>query len=134
MIRARGDHIPQGTPLSRGKKQKYQRYGVTGEGRGQANANGHFVGFAATPGTSNHGWAAAVDIDRTKSGFTGGQENNSPEFRWLNKFAGDFNFTFGVKGEHWHLDWVPFTQNVKSIRDTEQKSNFALDINVGKTN
>ena len=43
-------------------------------------------------------------------------EDNSPEFRWLNKFAGNFNFTFGVDTEHWHVDWIPFLQNVKVIK------------------
>ena len=69
---------------------------------------------AAVPGTSGHGWAAAVDLNRDD--WTGGRGGRSPEFRWLNKFSKDFNFVFGVEGEHWHIDWMPFSSHVKTLR------------------
>jgi len=77
--------------------------------RSEHDADGNFIGFAATPGTSNHGWGAAVDIDRDASGWTNGNEGNSPEFQWINKFSQDYNFVFGVRNEHWHIDWMPFS-------------------------
>lgn len=108
MIRAAGDKCP----------------GVGGDGTGnqQYNANCDFVGFAAVPGNSNHGWAAAVDIIRSDwpgYPFPGTKSSNfrvsneSPgEFRWLNKFGSRWNFVFGVRNEHWHLDWTKFGQQV----------------------
>ena len=107
MIRVGGDEA--GCPGPYGN-------GVKGEGAGQYNKNCKFVGYAATPGTSNHGWGSAVDIDRPASGWTGDQAGNSPEFKWLNKFAPEkFNFNFGVSGEHWHLDWTGFNKVVSGV-------------------
>jgi len=77
-----------------------------GEGGGERNKNCKFVGMAAVPGNSNHGWGAAVDIDRGKSGWTNGQEGDSPEFKWLNKHGETFNFTAEVDREHWHFSWT----------------------------
>ncbi len=118
MRRAAGD-----VPCQNHPRQKYQNYGTTGEGRGQMG-KGYgrnakqctFLGFAATPGTSNHGWAAAIDINREKSKWTKGMGGNSPEFRWVNKFAHKFNFVFGVTNEHWHIDWKPFGSNITKIK------------------
>ena len=71
--------------------------GKRGEGAGERNANCKFVGYAAIPGTSNHGWGSAIDIDRTKAGFTNGRGGNSPQFQWLNKYGpGNFNFNFVI--------------------------------------
>ena len=96
--------------------------GGDGSGNQQYNAAGEFVGFAAVPGTSNHGWAAAVDINRSDwpghrfpgrnaSNFI--EANEAPaEFRWLNRYASRWNFVFGVRNEHWHLDWMKFGQQV----------------------
>ncbi|MAG26041.1 hypothetical protein CMI47_10720 [Candidatus Pacearchaeota archaeon] len=92
-------------------------------GQGEHDASGKFVGMAATPGTSNHGWAAAFDVDRSASGWTNGNEGDSPEFQWINKFSKNFNFVFGVRNEHWHLDWMPFSRQVDGkIASTSQSS------------
>ena len=108
MIRQAGDEC---------SGNKYQKSGIRGEGAGDRNANCKVVGWAAIPGTSNHGWGSAVDIDRAGSGWTGDRAGNSPEFRWLNKFApSEFNFNFGVKKEHWHLDWLGFTNVVDGVK------------------
>lgn len=108
MIRQAGDEC---------SGNKYQTSGIRGEGAGDRNANCKVVGWAAIPGTSKHGWGSAVDIDRAGSGWTGGRKGNSPEFRWLNKFApSEFNFNFGVRGEHWHLDWLGFNNVVDGVK------------------
>jgi len=82
-------------------------------GEGKFNAKGRDIGITANPGQSNHGWGAAVDLIRTKweHGATDNRElaSTSKHFRWLNKFSKDFNFVFGVRGEHWHLDWIKFS-------------------------
>jgi len=90
--------------------------------RSEHDAAGNFIGLAATPGTSNHGWGAAVDIDRGGSGWTNGQAGASPEFQWINKFSQNYNFVFGVTNEHWHIDWMPFSaQTTGGIKKTAQK-------------
>ena len=114
MIRAAGDH----------------HAGGDGSGNQQYNEAGKFVGFAAVPGTSNHGWAAAVDINRSdwaghpfpgKNAANFIKANESPkEFRWLNRYAARWNFVFGVRNEHWHLDWMKFGQQVGGSISTRQ--------------
>ena len=85
-------------------------------GSGEVNAAGVTIGMAATPGRSNHGWGAAVDLNRSdwEHGATKNRKKagTSKHFRWINKFSKDFNFVFGVSGEHWHIDWMPFTKQV----------------------
>jgi len=109
MVRVGGDNSNcAGNRYGNGKK---------GEGAGERNANCKFVGYAAIPGTSNHGWGAAIDINRPKAGFTNGQAGNSPQFRWLNKYGpGEFNFNFGVSGEHWHMDWLGWNNIVSGVK------------------
>mgnify|MGYP003111781814 CR=1 FL=1 len=109
MIRVKGDNANCAN----------NRYGngTKGEGAGERNANCGFVGYAAIPGTSNHGWGAAVDINRKKAGFTNGMEGNSPQFQWLNKFGpSKFNFNFGVSKEHWHMDWLGWNSVVSGVK------------------
>ena len=117
MRRVEGDRNCMGASvMHKGKR----RYAGTGEGNGELDGNCKFAGKAATPGTSNHGWGAAVDIVRDD--WAEDRAGNSPEFRWLNKFSRNYNFVFGVDGEHWHLDWMKFSENVSTIRRTAQKS------------
>tara|TARA_R110002020_G_scaffold130148_1_gene291264 strand:- start:16644 stop:17945 length:1302 start_codon:yes stop_codon:yes gene_type:complete len=94
-------------------------------GSGPYNAAGKNIGVAATPGRSNHGWGAAVDLDR--STWTNGAAGNSPEFRWINKFSRQFNFVFGVGGEHWHLDWMPFSRQVQTLSNPTAQTAWTPD-------
>ena len=63
-------------------------------------------GLAAVPGTSNHGWALAVDL-------CGGIEDpTSAEHLWMNAHAGDFGWTHpdwaepdGGRPEPWHWEF-----------------------------
>lgn len=48
--------------------------------------------LAATPGTSNHGWAVAFDMRWGTSGA----------FNWLHANERKFGFVFDVPGENWH--------------------------------
>jgi len=117
MRRVEGDRNCMGASvMHKGKR----RYAGTGEGNGELDGNCKFAGKAATPGTSNHGWGAAVYIVRDD--WAEDRAGNSPEFRWLNKFSRDYNFVFGVDGEHWHLDWMKFSDQVSTIKRTAQKS------------
>jgi hypothetical protein len=58
----------------------------------------------ASPGRSRHGWGAAVDL---RSRIMFGSSTSSLKFRWLNKYAQQFNFVFSVSSEAWHLNWIP---------------------------
>tara|TARA_R110000824_G_scaffold363947_2_gene552292 strand:- start:1729 stop:2877 length:1149 start_codon:yes stop_codon:yes gene_type:complete len=98
--------------------QVYQRMRRASSATSCDQAKKSSLGAAATPGRSNHGWGAAVDLDR--SNWTGGRGNSSPEFRWLNKFSKDFNFVFGVRGEHWHIDWMKFGAQTGGAITTKQ--------------
>ena len=66
------------------------------------------AGYAAVPGTSNHGWALAVDL------CGGIQVDNSPEHQWLLDHAAEFNWFHpawampGGAGPHepWHWEYA----------------------------
>tara|TARA_Y100001963_G_scaffold151396_1_gene234148 strand:- start:2345 stop:3448 length:1104 start_codon:yes stop_codon:yes gene_type:complete len=62
-------------------------------------------GMAATPGTSNHGFGVAVDLD--VPGY------DSTEYKWLANNASKYNFVNpawaqkdGSKPEPWHWEWT----------------------------
>jgi hypothetical protein len=64
--------------------------------------------LAAAPGTSRHGWGAAVDL-RSKPMFGAGSydtKTQSLQFRWLNRYGENYKFIFNVKGEAWHMGWT----------------------------
>lgn len=97
-------------------------------GSGEYSAAGKMIGKAATPGTSNHGWGAAVDLTRSDwehGNVKGKKAGTSKHFQWINKFSRNYNFVFGVTNEHWHIDWMPFSKNVtgwSGMRQTVQTS------------
>lgn len=93
------------------------------EGAGVCDKNCNQIGYAAVPGTSPHGWGAAVDCK--SSSWRGGSTFfpcrgksaaclpgacTDEGWIWLNRYAMNYNFAFNVKGEHWHLGWLPFGQ------------------------
>jgi hypothetical protein len=78
-------------------------------------------GAAATPGRSRHGWGISVDLNRSKSYVTGpnGKSWSSTEnlsFRWLNKYAVEYNWIFNVRGETWHLSWMRTSPHFKGAQ------------------
>ena len=97
-----------------------------GTGAGQLNGSCKFVGFAGIPGTSNHGWGASVDISRAYRKW----DHKTPEFRWLNRWSREYNFVFGVPGEHWHLDWAPFFRPGGPITDSSARPNRYVERNL----
>jgi len=84
-------------------------------GSGSKTASGASIGVAATPGRSNHGWGAAVDLKSMGS-------TSTQYFKWVNKFSKNFNFVFGVSDEHWHIDWMNFGTQVGGVVRTPQRS------------
>ena len=61
-------------------------------------------GLAAEPGTSNHGWGAAVDLD-----FKNGASGNP--FEWLKNNASKFGFT-NIPREDWHWEHKQSAKNL----------------------
>ncbi|MDT0278406.1 NlpC/P60 family protein [Blastococcus goldschmidtiae] len=72
----------------------------------QVDAFSRKPALAAVPGTSNHGWALAVDL------CGGIHRGGSPEWRWMTANAGRFGFVQpdwagpgGEKPEPWHWEY-----------------------------
>ena len=63
--------------------------GLYGDGKG---------GKAAKPGTSNHGWALAVDLG------DGANDYGTPQNNWLIENARNFGF-YTIPGEPWHWEY-----------------------------
>lgn len=55
---------------------------------------------AGVPGTSNHGWGMAVDLDAASAAWL---TANGPQFGWVNP---DWARPGGAKPESWHLEYV----------------------------
>lgn len=98
---------------------------LDGTGSGVCDKDCNNIGYAAVPGTSGHGWAAAVDIKKTwafpcRYGKGVGMadcdtegavvrymgEKQAEKWLWLNTYGSKYNFVFNVDGEHWHLGWI----------------------------
>lgn len=70
-------------------------------------------GTCAVPGTSNHGWGKALDINNGK-GIIGA---NSPQYKWLTKNADKYGWG-GISNETWHWEYRGDTGGKKtSIND-----------------
>lgn len=54
-------------------------------------------GFAATPGTSNHGWGLAVDLDTDQGGA----------LAWMQQHGHEYGFVEAVPREPWHWEFRP---------------------------
>jgi LAS superfamily LD-carboxypeptidase LdcB len=55
-------------------------------------------GLAAKPGTSEHGWGMAADLDL-----------NTKALSWMKQHAGDYGFVNNVPRESWHWAYKPKT-------------------------
>lgn len=62
---------------------------------------GKFVAEAATPGTSNHGWGRAIDLDELVNGNRVGLSARA--LQWLIDNAHRFGFSFELQREPWHV-------------------------------
>lgn len=57
---------------------------------------------AAVPGTSNHGWALAVDIGEERDGDAGTESIDQGTVNWLVAHADEFGFSAELQSEPWH--------------------------------
>jgi hypothetical protein len=62
---------------------------------------------AAVPGTSNHGWAAAVDNGEERDSDSAAESLDNPTLNWLLANEERFGFFHSVRSEPWHNDWFP---------------------------
>ena len=77
-------------------------------------------GWAAKPGTSNHGWGLAFDFNH---GAAGKPSFTDPEYLWMDANAGTYSFYNAGKnfsnGEPWHFEVI----------NSEKKSLYGSDTN-----
>lgn len=103
---------------------------------GQVEARNYWCGqgncgFAAVPGTSNHGWALAIDIG------VGRTDWNNPIYIWMKANAAAFGWTHplwaepgGAHPEAWHWEYTgsyttPQPEPEKPLIPTHQSTTFA---------
>jgi hypothetical protein len=58
---------------------------------------------AAVPGTSNHGWASAVDTGEERDSDTGAESLDDPTLRWLLDHEQTYGWSHEVQSEPWHI-------------------------------
>jgi hypothetical protein len=84
-------------------------------------------GLAAQPGTSNHGWGSAVDLN-----FKVGKGN---ALEWLKKNAGKYGFT-NIPREPWHWEHKQSAKNMganTSNTTDDSQSSTHLDSDEGSS-
>lgn len=64
--------------------------------------NKYGSGQAARPGTSNHGWGLALDINMNRNGAASHQ---SATYKWLNANGPKYGFNDAVPHEDWHWEY-----------------------------
>jgi hypothetical protein len=58
---------------------------------------------AAVPGTSNHGWASAVDAGEERDSDRSAESFDDPTLRWLIANEQTYGFSHEIQSEPWHL-------------------------------
>ncbi len=61
---------------------------------------------AAVPGTSNHGWAVAVDTGEESDGDTGTESLDAATLTWLTQHAPTYGWYWELASEPWHIRYV----------------------------
>jgi LAS superfamily LD-carboxypeptidase LdcB len=75
---------------------------------------------AAVPGTSNHGWALALDLGEEKDGDTGTESIDSGTVDWLVRNAERFGFSAELQSEPWHWRYYEGDQIPQAVLDYEE--------------
>lgn len=74
--------------------------------------------LAATPGTSNHGWAVAFDM----------RWGTDAALKWLHANARRFGFIFDVSGENWHCTFQEGLWNGDDMTKEEKEQLAAAEL------
>lgn len=88
-------------------RQRYSTSPTGGKGRRTWNDvvwyQRPLTAAAAVPGTSNHGWALAVDTGTERDGDPGTESIDDRTLDWLLANADRFGFSWELPSEPWHL-------------------------------
>lgn len=60
---------------------------------------------AAVPGTSNHGWALAVDVGEERDQDPTAESLDRETLDWLLEYVGAFGWSWELQSEPWHLHY-----------------------------
>lgn len=77
------------------------------------------VAAAAVPGTSNHGWALAVDVGEESDGDAGTESLDAGTLSWLKIHAHRFGWSWEIQSEPWHLRYWAGDVIPKSVLEYE---------------
>ena len=85
-------------------------------------------GFAAVPGTSNHGWALAIDVGVPRTGWS------DPTYVWLKANGPSYGWTHpgwaepgGAYPEAWHWEYTGGGSSAPSNPQPEPQQSIGLD-------
>jgi hypothetical protein len=73
----------------------------------------------AVPGTSNHGWALALDVCLWRNDTIVGITANSSMFNWLVANAARYGFSWEMQSEPWHLRLFTGDRTPQAVTDYE---------------
>jgi hypothetical protein len=77
------------------------------------------VAIAAAPGTSNHGWASAVDAGEENDGDPGTESFDNPTLQWLIANMEAYGYSHELQSEPWHLRYNAGDNIPKAVLDFE---------------
>jgi hypothetical protein len=101
-------------------KQRYRRVGYETAIWWDGSYWVHHTGaVAAIPGTSNHGWALAVDIGEEKDGDSGTESIDQGSVDWLVRNAWRYGFSAEVQSEPWHWRYYAGDDVPQAVLDYE---------------
>lgn len=81
-----------------------------------------FGAIAAAPGTSNHGWASAVDAGEERDGDSAPESFDDPTLMWLHNNMRRYGFSHELQPEPWHLRYFSGDKIPQAVLDYEQQN------------
>lgn len=104
-----------------------ERYAQTDQGNGSKTCSGDTrylkdgMATAACPGTSNHGYAGAID------------KGNGPAWHaWLEANAGRYGWEWELRSEKWHLHYWPGDDIPQAVLDSETDNDDLTEAEMGE--
>lgn len=124
------------TPRSRRKRWHIARdHGYSSTYWVKKLVNGRYPATAAAPGTSNHGWALAIDTAYDRDPSNGWFDPADaayiaahPKWDEFQRLVIEFGFSFELQSEPWHIRYVAGDTAPRAVTDVE---NFIKMLNPG---
>jgi hypothetical protein len=85
------------------------------------------VAIAAAPGTSNHGWASAVDAGEENDSDAAPESFDDPTLRWLINNMERFGYSHELQSEPWHLRYNAGDNIPKAVQSFEAAVAAAIE-------